>query len=250
MKKYFKYLFCVVISMMCFVFNVDAETTTTTSEDKTCNYASRAYLNKLAGSVKASYDFKYENDGSISFDISIYNITEELYLTVASSGKTSSVNESSFEILPSMVKDNKYTFNVKDSTNIIKYEFIIKTLKFGCTHDIKKITLVKPKKNKFYDMDICKHDEVEDYYYCQEWITTDFAISDYEIERKIKEKKESVKKTTTTKCLQCEIDVRNTARKEKYNYIKMYIIIGLSIGIIVDLVVIVILIRNIRRATI
>ena len=54
MKKYFKYLFCVVISMMCFVFNVDAETTTTTSEDKTCNYASRAYLNSF---MRLNFDF-------------------------------------------------------------------------------------------------------------------------------------------------------------------------------------------------
>ena len=77
----------------------------------------------------------------------------------------------------SMTTDGTYTFNIKDTSNIITYTFVVRSIKFGCTNDIRTLTLVKPKKNSFSDLDICKYEELEDYYYCQKWITRDLEGS-------------------------------------------------------------------------
>lgn len=247
MRKYVKYIFCVLMSLTLVVSNVCAEETT--KEDTTCNYASKAYLNKLAGSVTASYEFVYDKDGKVSFDISLYNITEEIYISVTPTiGKT--VKGESFEIFNSMTEGNKYTFHVDNIEDVITYDFIVRSTKFGCIHDIRKFSLKKPRKNKFHDMNICKYEEVLDFYYCQEWLEIDFALPDSEIEKKIIREKEKNKKTVTTKCVSCENKEKNEIKRNRIILIKMYIIAGLIVGIIIDLVVIVVLIRNIRRSTI
>lgn len=214
--------------------------------DTTCNYNSKAHLNKLAYNVTASYEFKRAEDGKISFDISIYNIVDDIYVTYRNKDLKEDVGTN---VIPSMTKNGVYTFNVPDTENIITYEIVVRTLKFGCIDDIRKFTLVKPKRNSYYDLDICKYDEVVDYLYCKEWITQDLGLSDAEIKEKIKAKRNK-KTITTTECVSCMVEVRNKAKKAKFESIKEYIVIGLSIGIAIDIILVYFMVSNIRRSEI
>lgn len=243
MKRYGKQMICFVVLLCLMGIKVKAEERTT-AEDTTCSYASKAYLNKVAGSVEATTDFKYAEDGSVTFAINIYNITEDIYVVVSTKGTEGKVGEE-YTILPTMTENNKYTFDVADIQNIITYSVTVRTNKFGCIHDIRKFTFVKPKRNKFHDMEECKYNEVLDYYYCQEWVTSDFALSEQDIIEKINRERQKKRQEKITKCINCKEEEKEENRFQK---IKKYIIIGLSIGIVMDLIVIVVMIRNIRRA--
>jgi len=96
----------------------------------------------------------------------------------------------------------------------------------------------------------CKYEEVMDYLYCQEWVETEFALADAEVLKKIQNQRGAKKKTITTRCLECEAEVRNDAKRNKYKMIKLYIIVGLVIGIVLDIITIVILVIRVRRSEI
>ena len=235
-----KYILCIfsLLSFFLLMSNVSA------AEDTTCNYDSRAYLNKLASNVKASYDFKYESDGSVSFDISIFNIVEDLYVAYrADSG-------SEEKVFASMTSDGTYTFNVKDTDNIVTYTFIVRSMKFGCSHDIRTFTLTKPRKNPYSDMDICKYEELEDYFYCQKWVTQKIEGTESEIIAKIKAKRKGIKKTTTTRCIECEKEEKEKELKNTYMKRRTLLIGSISAGILIDLIAIVVMIIRIRRYSI
>lgn len=242
MKKGFFVVLILVLSMFTCnnVFAVDYN-------DTTCNYNSKAHLNKLAYNVTASYEFKKAEDGTISFDISLYNIVDDIYVMYSEKGSS---DTSSVTVLPSMTNNGVYTFNVPNTTDIITYEITVRTLKFGCIDDIRKFTLIKPKRNSYYDLDICKYDEVVDYLYCREWVTQEFNLSDKEIKNSIERKRDSAQSNTTTKCISCEVETRNQAKKARVNLIREYIVIGLSIGIAIDIILIYFMISNIRRSEI
>ena len=235
-----KYVMCIFSLLSFFLFS----TFVLAEEDTTCNYNSRAYLNKLASNVKVSYDLKYEDDNSVSFDISIYNIVDDIYVSYKS-GQGADV-----KVFASMTTDGTYTFNVKDIDNIITYTFTVRSIKFGCTNDIRTLTLVKPKKNSFSDLDICKYEELEDYYYCQKWITRDLEGTDEEIEKRIKAKRESLKKSTTTRCIECEKEEAQKKAENEYRNRKMMLIAILSGGIALDTAAIIFMIIRIRRYSI
>lgn len=235
-----KYMLC-IFSLIVFLLSnsyVYAE------EDTTCNYESKAYLNKLASNVKVAYDFKYEDDGSISFNVSIYNIVDDLYISYRSDDS----NEE--KVFANMTTDGIYTFNVKDTENIINYKFIVRSLRFGCIGDIRTITLIKPKKNPYSDLDICKYEGLEDYFYCQEWITQELNGKENEIIEKIKAKKNSLKKNTTTRCIECEEEDELKRQKEEYEKRKLILISIISGGILLDLSAIIFMIIRIRRYSI
>ena len=237
-KKYFL-CFLSVLSVFLFSPNVKAE------EDTSCNYNSRAYLNKIASSVKASYDFKYESDGSISFDISVYNITDEIYVSYRSD-----LSEEETKIFASMASDGTYTFNVKDIDNIITYTFTVRSINYGCTHNIRTFTLIKPKWNSYSDLDICKYEALEDYFYCQKWISQELEGTNEAIIKKINDKRNSLRKSTTTRCIECEKEEKEKSAREEYLRRKYLMIGSLSIGIILDICAIIFMIVRIRRYSI
>lgn len=235
-----KYMMCIFSLLSFFLFS----TFVLAEEDTTCNYNSRAYLNKLASNVKVSYDLKYGDDNSVSFDISIYNIVDDIYVSYRSDEGTDT------KVFASMTTDGTYTFNVKDTNNIITYTFVVRSLKFGCINDIRTLTLVKPKKNSFSDLDICKYEELEDYYYCQKWITRDLEGTDEDIEKRIKAKRESLRKSTTTRCIECEKEEAQQKAKSEYEKRKIMLIAILSGGIALDTSAIIFMIIRIRRYSI
>lgn len=214
----------------------------------TCDYKTMAELNKNASKITAAYEVKRTNNKE-SFDITVHNIIEELYVTVVPTSKTIEEIET-FQISHDMTQNGTYTFHVDNISDVIEYQFIVRTTKENCIEDIYTFYLTKPKKNKFYEKEICKYSEVVDYYYCQEWVETEFSIADVDIEEKIKKERENKRKNVTTKCLSCEAETKAIREKEKKNLIKIILIIALGVGIIIDGISIVLLMKRARRANI
>ena len=234
-----------ILIMTFLLFSVFCMTLNVYAEDE-CSYKDKANLNKLAGSVETSYDIIKNEDGTYKFKIFVYNITNELSITV-----TNDVDPSFYLlIVPSMTTNGTYSFDESDYTNIIKYSFVVRSTIANCTGDLKKITVVKPKKNKYFDYNECKFSDTEGYTYCKEWITKDITLSEAEVLEKIKEQRSYAKKIKTTACATCSSDVRLSARLEMIRMYKKYIVIGLSLGIALDTIYIYLKLSNIRRAQI
>ena len=230
MRKYICSFFLLIISIFLCMTNVYAEST--------CDYNALASLNKSAGKVKVAYNLNSISDGVYSFDISIYNITDDIYVVLTNDFDTESIM-----VTKSMTTDGTYTFNTTNTTDIITYSFLIKDLKYGCTNDLRNLKLVKPMYNEYSKLDICQYEDVQDFYYCQEWLTSKITLSEFGVRQKIEEAM-SINNVTTTVCLNCQANNNST---DLLNQIKTYLIIGLSIGIVIDLIIIIVLLRNIRR---
>ncbi len=212
----------------------------------TCDYKTLAELNKNASRITAAYEVKNGNNKE-SFDITVHNIIEDLYVTVIPTSRTVE-NLESFQISNDMTTNGSYTFHVDNISDIIEYQFIVRTTKENCTDDIYKFNLIKPKKNELFTSYICKYSEVVDYYYCQEWIETDFSLTNEEVIEKIKEeKKRNEAKTTTTKCALCEYEEKRLKDAEKVKTIKMYLLIVVGLLTIIDSLFMIVFIIRARR---
>lgn len=233
-KKWFIVVLSIFLSFSC-ISNVYAE--------ESCSYKNRAELNKIAASVTAAYEVKKDENNQTFFRVSIYNITEKIYVNI-----TNSINPDELLIVnPSMTTNGMYSFDVKDISTIITYTIVIRSSVPGCTEDIRRFNFIKPKRNKFFDYEECKYDDTAEYSYCSEWITSDFTLTDDAILKKIEEQRQKAKVITTTRCIDCIEDVRYSAQKRRLMQIKKMIVIGLSIGISLDLIFIYIKASNIRR---
>lgn len=213
-----------------------------------CDYKVKAQLNKYAFNVKAEYEFKKNEDGSTYFDVIIYNIVPDIYINYKSEleGRTSIGKNVIYE----ETNSGTYKFSIPIPSQPFDYIIYVRTAKEGCAGDLRKFNLSIPIRNSYHDLDDCKRVGMEDYYYCKEWISDEFNLSSKEIEKKIREKYEALKKNTTTKCIGCDERARNAAKIKAFNELKMKIIIGISIGIVLDLIIMIFQIINIRRSEI
>ena len=239
MKKYYISIFCLICSLLMFSLNVKAE------EEPTCDFKTQADLIQKAAKITARSEV-VEEDGKQVFKITVYNITEEFYVVVRPEGGGLGI-KNSFIIYPSMTTDQAYTFTSDDMDLIIKYRFTVRSNIPGCTDSITSFSSTKPKKNYHYNMNYCKYKEVVDYYYCQEWISQEFTLSDEEIQERIEKKRDSLTTTTTAYCPSCELEAEQKEREAKVIEIKKYIVMGLSVGIFIDLIVIAVLIRDLKK---
>lgn len=213
-----------------------------------CDYKEKAQLNKYAFNVKAEYEFKKNEDGSTYFDIIIYNIVPDIYVNYKSEleGRTSIGTNVIYE----ETNSGTYKFSIPIPTQSFDYTIYVRTAKEGCSGDLRKFNLSIPIRNSYHDLDACKKTGMEDYYYCKEWISDDFNLTQTEIEKKISDKYESLKKNTTTKCIGCDEKARNETKIKAFNELKNKIIIGLALGIVIDLIIMIVQIINIRRSEI
>lgn len=231
MKKTIKLLFFILLINSVASFNVFALENNDTTKKNTCDYKTQANLNKLAANVSASYQIETREDGTNVFKISVYNIVNELFVSILDENE-----EFSLTITPAHLTNGVYTFEVTNTTDVIKYNFVVRSMIEGCTGDIKKFSLIKPKKNKYHDYNECKFKDTEKYSYCQEWITREFSLTESEILTKINEQRSGVKKITTQKCLDCETDVRKSAKLTKLRIIKRILVGVISVLIALDII--------------
>ena len=73
------------------------------------------------------------------------------------------------------------------------------------------------------------------------------GLTKEEVEDRIQKQRESFKITATTECVNCINNQENDLWYQRILKIKMYVIIGLSIGIIIDIVAIIFMIKKIKE---
>ena len=205
-----------------------------------CSAKEKVSLSANATKITASYEFKTDENGVNYFLITAYNIDESTFLSYTDeSGKIQSlVNLDGVD--PSF-KD----YNL-DTT--FKYQFdIYVNGSEGCISKVRSFTLVKPKKNPFYvSMDECKYEKMKDYYYCKEWISSDFKVDEDTI---IKNIRAEFNKTTTMKSVDDSNEKSNLVTLlDLYKQYRVYILIGLGLGIIIDIIYIYLSYKKIKDA--
>ncbi len=205
-----------------------------------CSAKEKVNLSTNATKITASYEFKTDENGVNYFLITAYNIDESTFLSYTDeSGKIQSlVNLDGVD--PSF-KD----YNL-DTT--FKYQFdIYVNGSEGCISKVRSFTLVKPKKNPFYvSMDECKYEKMKDYYYCKEWISSDFKVDEDTI---IKNIRAEFNKTTTMKSVDDSGEKSNLVTiLDLYKQYRVYILIGLGLGIIIDIIYIYLSYKKIKDA--
>lgn len=235
MKKIVGFLF-IITSFFILNVNVKAE------EDTSCNYTSKALLSKAAFNVDANYTIRKDENDNYYFEISVYNITDEIYAVV-----TNDINKEEIIIYNNMTTNNNYSFKVYDTTTIINYVVHVRATKYGCNDEFRKINIAKPKYNDLSELAVCKNDVMLDYSYCKVWINRYFQETREEVIDKINNQYSKNKVVTTTKCITCNAneDAAKSIRKQKM--IKIAIIIGLIVGILLDSGVIALLIIRLKR---
>ena len=88
------------------------------------------------------------------------------------------------------------------------------------------------------------------YFYCQKWVTQKIEGTESEIIAKIKAKRKGIKKTTTTRCIECEKEEKEKELINTYMISRTLLIGSISAGILIDLIAIVVMIIRIRRYSI
>lgn len=130
-----------------------------------CNYADKVRLQKLAGNVLFSYDY-HENDYAVTFDVTVSNLTPDLYMVDVSTGKT-------------------YRFNNQDivisgyrSGATIQFNFY--AVDAECANEKEAVFtnyVTLPNFNPFYREQICEG--INDYKLCQKWMKMDISYTEF-----------------------------------------------------------------------
>ena len=148
-----------------------------------CNYAEQARLRKLASNIATSYEY-VENDESVSFDVTITNVTDELYIHDNNTG-------------------NDYQFNGTNEIIIKGYEpgtnvkYSIYPVKTNCTYSYLTNKYVNlPYYNKYYKDPLC---EGKKYSICGKWQKVTLTYDEFvetinEYDKKKDEEKENEEK--------------------------------------------------------
>ena len=151
-----------------------------------CSNSEVKDLNATASYVKASYEvfdkstkkeFVYNDNSKIysfpnySFEITLYNITEDIYVNVKDD-----ITKKEISVNYSNIRDGKYVITNDDFGRIYKYTFEIMSAKSDCYgQKVKTITLVKPKYNAYSEYTYCENSSI---YYCQKFVEKDLNIKD------------------------------------------------------------------------
>lgn len=234
MKKCF-YLLLTIIFVSFISFSVKAEETK-------CTYSNKNKIRKDASNIKATYDIKKNENGTYYFNFYIYNLTDNIYITV-----TNNVTDETFDVVYGETDHGTYSFIDNDLVTIKKYTMTVKTVSYGCIGEFRKINVTKPRYNDISELRICHMEEVDDTLYCEPWVTKYFTNTREEIIEKINRQIEQKRKMATTKCIACNENDKVQKDLKIKNQIRYAIIIGTIIGIIVDLGIIYYLIIRLKR---
>ena len=214
----------------------------------TCDYKFKAEAMKVAKNVTASYEIKSDDSG-LYVVITVYNIVDDIYVSYTESGGSGYVSPKNI-FKEGANEVGTYSIVDRDINNIKKYTFKVYSTNSSCSGVLRSFTLTKPKYNKFSELPECSYYDVEDFLYCQKWITTNFNMSEAAVVERINEQRNKYKNSVTTVCISCEQDKEYYEWLVRFNKMKRYIIIGLSIGIVVDIVIIILLFRKIKEDSI
>ncbi len=211
-------------------------------EDTKCNYKSKAELSKAAFNADANYIIRNDENGNYYFEISLYNITDQIYAVI-----TNDVNDEEILVYNNMTTNNNYKFEVHDTMTVINYVVHIRATKYGCNDEFRKINISKPRYNDISELAVCKNDVMMDYTYCKPWVNRYFTETREEVLEKINNQFTKNKITTTTVCISCKQNDEVAQKVKKQKMMRIAVIVGLIIGIILDIGVIILLIIRLKR---
>ncbi len=158
------------------------------SAASTCDYETQVKLNSEAANIKASYEVKeiktgkkieadlgdeeYLDETYQGVEVSIYNMTENLYLTVMN---TSTNETKTYHYEDTDNGSIKLVRGEDGLEDIVTYQITIYSNHNDCKdEELKKINLVTPKYNSFSADALC---EGSSKYYCQEYVTEDLNMT-------------------------------------------------------------------------
>ena len=237
MKKCLLAIFLIII---CFITtNVYAE----------CSYAEIVEVNTDASYVNAGYSFAYDANGAVGgFELTIYNLTQNMYVKLDIMEETPNITDIDYKPhqetrLITYADTTLGVFNLQTTelNKIWKYSFNVYSLSSytGCSKKLKTINVTKPRKNSYSELDICKHRELANYFYCKKWSTQEFNKEPTEVEMAIRQRlKDTQKKTTTLG----RSSLNKAARDEAYLRLKI-IYISSAVSIICMIVILICTVR-------
>jgi hypothetical protein len=218
----------------------------------TCSYSEQAALNEVVGNVKASYEIveDTDTDGWVDPDtlepsevnywylkINILNVTDDIYVVVKDDyeGATKTyyydaTNDTGEIVIAQTYLDEPVNYTIELYSN-----------NESCKDELyRTINLTTPWYNEYSRLSLC--DDIDDYYYCQAYISSEKIDSD-ELYDKISEYKESL---VTFE----DEDEQTTGKSTIKEFIKnnvAAITITASIVVIIGGTTIVILVKRKRR---
>ena len=156
------------------------------------------------GISNSDYSIVLNNGGSLFYGYGALNM--ELSLSLNGEQAKSLMETLGYKQVPTQVITYNdtylgiYRFQTSDLKRIIKYTFNVYSLSSytGCSRKLKTITVIKPKKNEFSNLDICKHREVVNFYYCKKWASQEFNKDATDIEQNIRKRIKEIQGKTTT----------------------------------------------------
>lgn len=168
-----------------------------------CDYAEQNRLNALASNVNADYTVSkritvIEGTDSMGNDLSqeieenyfvinVYNLTEDIYIVV-----TNSYNKASNTYKVSDAKDGIISFEAPTNGNTVEFTIKVYTTNTECSSNaLRTFTVRSPMVNPFMRYEVCN--EVPDFYLCQEYLTSDFDITDSQFFERVNAYKETQK---------------------------------------------------------
>lgn len=84
------------------------------------------------------------------------------------------------------LEDGIFSFYDEDTSNIYNYYFEVSSKSKNCAGKLlTKKTITKPAINKYHGLGICQQDGLENYKYCDKYITEEIKMNDVEFEKKV-----------------------------------------------------------------
>lgn len=233
--KYLKYLVVFTVFLCINTLNVNA---------LSCSNAVSKDLGQIASYVKVDYEV---HDNSVikelqvgedktnyivpnfTFDISIYNINDDIYVMIKEH-----TTGNSYTIMNSDTTDNTYTFINSDFGNIYNYEIVIMSNNPDCYGEkVRTINFIKPKYNAYSEYTYCQNSSN---LYCQRFTDKDLNITDSkDFLNKVKVNNEKNNPDRD------KIDEFDTITKLLQDNWKVYL--GVFIGVVFIIVIIIFIIK-------
>lgn len=165
-----------------------------------CSYSEQAELNEIAANVKTNYEvidiYKGKSTNPDAYNqpevdvyvkglkVNILNVTDDIYISLTNTNTNEVKNYTSSDAVNGVI-----TFEHADVEQMYTYKIDIYANKYSCTGElIRTYDFITPLYNFYSGLEICS--TYPDFYYCQEFLTTENNISYDEFLEKIEELRE------------------------------------------------------------
>ena len=227
MKKTF------ILFILFFAFFTSVKADTCSAQEKL------KYINE-AVKVTASYEFLKDEAGRSYFNITVYNLSPNVMVFYIDKDNV----QHSMTGLDGKITESFVDYDIENS---FTYKFNVSVYgEGGCTSNVTSFSLVKPMRNYYYDnIPECKFEKMKDFYYCKEWINNDFYVDSNTIINNIKNE---FNKTTTVISEETVESDNLVTLLQLYIKYRVYILIGLGLGIVLDIIYIFLSYKKIKEA--